>query len=396
MIRFVSFLFTLVLLAANTNAQCVIYKHEDGRVLTTCDFYSQGQRLSTTPSHTQKTYLGSPFLTFPVWQPGTVLLDRQGKLTTCELAYNLVTNEVLCRFAGDSAINVITPEVFTINGTEFVRQQNKLVGLNSRLYMTALCDGQTQLLASLTKPPGDYVSSANYQVNDTYETNATIRNNTRADLVISGTFATVINYYIRKGAAKPEHISLTKSSVLAALYEQSDKIEALLPAKNLTMEDVVKALTYYDSLMTASRVNKLPLSVDPVFTQTIHEKIKYPDYARTQGIYGRVYAGFDIDERGTAKNITILSPENAGFRFDVVVRNALEKLPVVDPVLRGKYVLPVAFTLSNAKETKQTQTPVNRLPDDRLEGRMLLEEFVVNAVTSQPVTARKEVWGYYK
>ncbi|MVM37743.1 hypothetical protein GO730_09245 [Spirosoma sp. HMF3257] len=71
-------------------------------------------------------------------------------------------------------------------------------------------------------------------------------------------------------------------------------------------------------------------------------------------------------------------------------------LATVDPAFNGKYALPVAFTYTNTKEKSGPHVPINRLPDDRLDGRQLLEEVVVPYVVSTPITTSREVWGYYK
>lgn len=376
MIRLIFILVTVCLFLPKIYGQITVYQDKKGQILTTLDSYASGNR-SLTPTHNRVTYMGSPFLTFPVWQAGTIQLDTKGQEIAGELAYNLATNEVMCRLMGDSTVRLITPEVFTINGKEFLREHHKLPGLTYQSYFTRLHGGQTKLLTRLS-------SRVEEMYNNAYNRD------------IQGIYRTQNQYYIQKGNAQPEFISLTKNSVLTNLYEQAEKIAARLPAKPLTPDDLTKALIYYDSLMAAERANKLPLLADPTFTQTLHEKIIYPNYARTQGVYGRVYAGFDIDERGRIKNIAILSPDNSGFPFDAVVRNALEKLPPVGPVCQGKYALPIAFTFTNSKETTGPHVPLNRLTEERLQDRILLDEYVVPAIVSKPVTTSREVWGYYK
>lgn len=300
MIRLALILSILHVSLPKSFAQFKVYQNENGQVLTTVDRYGPGT-IGTT-AYNKYTYLGSPFLTFPVWQKGKIWLDTHGKAITCELAYNLLNNEVLCRFPGDSTAKLVTPEVFTVNGNEFVRQQNKLLGIDYRLYATVLYDGPTKLLLSLTKRIDSYLT-----INNGY---TFVKENS-----IAGEYKTLSNYYIRKGEAKPEFIVLTKNSILAALYDQSEKIAARIPDRKLTLADVASALAYYDSLTATDwvnksssaihsdssqiypmgyAINKAPLSKDPVFNQALHHKILYPSEAWTQGIYGRVYAGFEI------------------------------------------------------------------------------------------------------
>jgi len=377
---FILFLCALWILSPKAHGQCVVYQDKNGQVLTTCDFYNPAGKEGTA-SFSQETSLGSPFLTYPVWQEGKIRLDNHSQELTCELSYNLLSNEVMCRFAGDSTAKLVTPEVFTINGTEFVRQQNKLLGIDYRMYATVLYNGPTKLLMSLTTK----VEPLKTQLGSDYR-----------DLNIIGIYQTKTKYYIRKEDARPELITLTKSSVLPILYEQSEKMSAKLSTKQLTTDGVIEALHYYDSLMAADRASKLPLSTNPLFSRVLHGKILYPEYARSQGIYGRVYAGFEIDQQGNVKNIAILSPDNGGFRFDIVVKSALEKLPKLDPTLQGKYALPVAFTYTNTKQTTGPHVPVNYLSPDRLEGRTVLEEFVVSSTVSKSTIDSQEVWGYFK
>jgi hypothetical protein len=133
-----------------------------------------------------------------------------------------------------------------------------------------------------------------------------------------------------------------------------------------------------------------------VFSQELHNTITYPGTAWIQAVYSRVYAGFEVSELGAVKNVTILSPENAGFGFSSAVRQALEKLPRLGPGLAGTYALPVTFTYTNSLEKTGTHWPVNRLADEYLNGRTLLDEFVVPIVVSKPAISTREVWGYYK
>jgi TonB family protein len=323
--------------------------------------------------------MGSPFLTYPVWQPGTVQLDKSGKSVDAELAYNLATNQVMSRFTDDMEVKITTPEAFTINGVQFNRPQSNLPGKNFRAYLTTIHDGPTKLLKSLSS----YLGRRNSD------------EIVRSDVVIDGIYRITTDYYIQKADLKPELINLTKSSLVSVLYEQKDKLAARLPANDLTINDVTAAIRYYDSLMAVDRSGKLPLLADPVFTQVFHDNLSYPNYARTQGIYGRVYIAFDVNEQGQIKNIATLSPENGGYRFDTMVKNVLEKMPSVNPACKGRYVLPIAFTFTNAKETTPN-VPVNHLPTERLGNRTLLEEFVVNSTGFKPDNGNKEVWGYFK
>ncbi len=351
----------------------------------------------TATSYKKLTYADSPFLAYPIWQPGRVKLDAQGKYMACDIAYNLVENAVLCRFAGDSTVQTLRPDRFIIGNEEFVRQRNRTAGTDYKLYAKVLYDGKTKLLLNVTKRLDPYAS-------------ASARTGYEKETTINGRYTLEEKYFIRKGDARPEAINLTKNSLLVVLYGRADKLAPRLPARRLTSADVVAILPYYDSLMTvsASRAmrsggdsvayvsSSVPISNDPVFAQALHQHIIYPGAAWIQAVYSRVYAGFDVDQQGRVRNVTILSPDNAGMGFAEAVRAGLEKIPTLNPTFAGTYALPVAFTYTNQKESRQPHIPVNRLPDDRLAGRTLLGEFVVPIVVTKPILTSREVWGYFK
>jgi hypothetical protein len=396
MIRLALLLFVSALSCYVSCGQVGVYQDKTGQVFTSIEEYGPG--MITTTAYKKMIYAGSPFLTFPVWQPGRVRLDEAGKYVACDIAYDLVSNVVMCRFAGDSTTQTLRPERFVIGSDEFIRQQNKPAGLDYKIYAKTLYNGRTKLLLSLSKRNDPYARAANTTGYEK-ETN------------VNGGYVLTEKYYIRKGDARPEQITLTKDSVLSALYEQADKLSPRLSGRRLLPADIIAVLPYYDSLMTAQWANKAagdvvppdtyvmpkaPLSNDPLFTETIHQEIRYPDMAWTQAIYGRVYAGFDIDAQGKINTIVMLSPANIGMGFIEAVRNGLLKLPAQNPAFAGTYVLPVAFTYTNQTEKGQVHAPINRLPNDRFAGRTLLEEFTVPIVVTKPIQTSREVWGYFK
>lgn len=385
----------LWIVPAISKAQLTVYQDRRGQVYTTFDEYGPG--VINTTAYKKQVYAGSPFLTYPIWQPGRIRLDDRGKDVRCEIAYNLVENVVMCRFPGDSTAQRFRPERFTVGSDEFVRQQNQQAGIDYKIYAKALYNGRTKLLVNLSKRLEGRVRETSNNGYNGYEKEADV----------NGRYVQEEKYYIRKGDARPEQISLTKNAVLAALYEQADKLAPRLTRRHVLPADIIAVLPYYDSLMVAgwdtqsvpvseaSYVQaKAPLRNDPVFTQTLHQHMTYPEMAWTQAVYGRVYAGFEIDQRGRVKNVVVLSPANIGMGFVEAVRNGLEKMPDLGPSFAGVYALPVAFTYTNRNES-ETHTPVNRLPADRLAGRTLLDEFVVPVVVNKPVQTSREVWGYF-
>ncbi len=393
MIRCMLLLCISCLVARSSYGQLTVFQNRDGYVFTTVDEYGPGTITAT--SYKKLTFAGSPFLTYPIWQPGRVKLDAQGKYIACDIAYNLVENAVLCRFAGDSTVQTLRPDRFIIGKEEFVRQRSRTAGTDYKLYAKILYDGKTKLLLNATKRLDPHAS-------------ASARTGYEKETTISGCYTLEEKYFVRKGDARPESINLTKNSLLAVLYEQADKLAPRLPGRRLTSAEVVAILPYYDSLMTARWATRsgtdsasyvsgsVPISNDPVFTQALHQHIIYPGAAWIQAIYSRVYAGFDVDQQGRVRNITILSPDNAGIGFSEAVRAGLEKMPVLNPAFAGSYALPVAFTYTNQKESRQPHVPLNRLPDNRLAGRTLLAEFIVPVVVTKPILTSREVWGYFK
>lgn len=368
---------------AELPGQCIIFQEKNGQVFTTCDVYSSAARpqSSLAASYNQVTYQGTQFSTFPIWQAGSFRLDNKGDEIKCQLAYNLFANEVLCKLAGDSVTRTITPAQFTLNGIEYTRHEANLAGIANYAYFSKLYNGRTAFLVSSGKKLVPVQSGGNG-----YEKRA----------AVSGAYQIYRNYFIQRGNARPEFITLTKKSLLAALYDHADQMARQIPDKDLTLNDVVQLIAYYDSLSIGSQANRHPLRNDAVFNQELHNKITYPGAAWSQAVYSRVYAGFEVTELGDVRNVTIISPENAGFGFTGEVKQALEKLPRLGPGLAGTYALPVAFTFTNSEEKAGTHWPVNQLADNYLNGRTLLDEFVVPIVVAKPVVNSREVWGYYK
>ncbi len=388
MSRFILLLGYLFLGSMPTWGQCVISKNNYGQVITTCEQYGATvPNQFATASHKQANYLGSEFFTFPAWQAGKIQLDQSGKEIACLLAYNLVTNTIMCQFNNELKPTNIKPYTFTINGIKFSQQVNMVPGVDKQSYFTVLYDGQTKLMKSFTnrlilKPTGNGYEKSN---------------------PFDGYYQTQERYYIRKGEGQPQLTTLSRSSLSTILYEHSEQIVSRFPQKQLTIGETTKLLAYYDSLRTASNSlktaldsNKPLLSRDVVFTDFLHNQLKYPNRAWNNSVYGRVYAGFEVNEDGRITNITLLSPDNIGFGFDQAVKLVLSKLANVRPTHVGKYALPVSFTYTNTQDKEGTYVPINTLPSERFNGRTVLEEIVVPVVVSKSVTTSREVWGYYK
>ncbi|CCH54871.1 hypothetical protein BN8_04085 [Fibrisoma limi BUZ 3] len=362
------------LISLSVSGQCDVSQDSAGRIITTCQVYSTSRPNEIKSYHKQTVYLGSEYFTYPIWQQGTVWLDNAGQPISCQIAYSLVDQKVYCRFNGSLTSRVVTPESFSINGLLFTRRQPGSVG---RGYLAVLRNGQTKLLLNLQRHLVTARITDGYAKGDAFD----------------GSYQTRKIYYIQKGDAQPEPIDLTRPSLLNALYDQAEKLAERFPETTLTTETVVNALAYYDQLTAATGPLKPALSMEPVFTQALHNRIKYPSRAWNEGVYGRVYIRFEITKRGEAINITSLSPENNEYGFDQAVKQALRKLSVLKPVYAGKYVLPVAFTFTNTLASTSACLPTRTLSPDQLADCTILEEFTVPIVVTKKVGTCREIWG---
>lgn len=394
MLRSTFLLLYLIGACLSTHGQCVVSMNSTThQVVTTCNSYPLTGQAATgpdpngrqvaapNPSYSQKVYLGSEFFTFPTVQDGRVQVDDAGKEIACQVAYNVVTQEVLITLEGNSKPTIMTPESFMVNNTRFVRRTIKTGSGTKRLYCMILKTGPTQLLMAMNRylstSPGDgngYAPDGRY----------------------NGVYMTKNNYFIQKGEARPEQVSLSKKDLLTILYEYADQIDNQLPNEKLTTDDVRSSLQLYDSLIVANSATKLPLNTDAVFNQAVRERITYPSQAWNKGVYGRVYVGFEIDRNGKVVNVTLLSPGNGGYGFEHAATQSVRKLPVLKPDYAGAYVLPIAFTLTNRTNGNQPNLPFNTLPTDRLGDRLVLDEIKIPITVSKPIAIGHEVWGTYK
>ena len=217
---------SLIYLLCLTTAygQCEIDQDANGQVYTTCII----ERPELSPVKT--TYLGSAFLTFPIWQSGTVTLDSLGRDVTCQLTYNIVDNVVLCQTNGSTQPTAIKPYTFTINGVRFVSQSSKLFGTTYQNYFSVVHDGRTQLLKRHKRR---LIQSR-------------VPNKGGRD--VQGYYQLLDSYYIKRTNEEPAEIRLTRKSVLNALNDQTELLQNRLKTSKMTVEQVIDAVTYYDGL----------------------------------------------------------------------------------------------------------------------------------------------------
>lgn len=361
-----------------TLGQCTVAKDAHGQLITTCQVkYNTSE---STMLHKQVTFLGSEYVSFPVWQEGSVRLDQSGREIVCLLAYNVVNQEVTCRFEDDKDVQRVVPYSFVLGGAEYIRHQTDVAGLKYTFYTTMINRGPTKLLKCVK---GRFSKTP-------------LRNEYDRHSPFSGSYQIDNQYYVQKENAAPQPVSLTKNSLLTVLVDQKEILESKLPKRELTPEQVIGTIRTYDSLWTAARLNSTTLATDPDFKEFLRTQINYPTQAWDAQVYARVYVGFDVSKEGQLVNIQLLSPDNVGFGFKQEIETALRKLPETKSAYQGRYALPITFTYTNAFDKRMKFVPINTLSDDLLAGRTLLNEFVVDQIQGKDVAKNREIWGYYK
>jgi hypothetical protein len=231
MIRF-SLLTTMLSLVSLTSfAQCVVALDAKKRITTTCQLPSSNLNRPIKLSRFQEVYLGSEYISFPIWQNGTLVLGDSHHEISCKIAYNLATQEVRCRFDSNSTEEKLAlPNKFTINGVSFLKQSDHALGAKSIFYAMVLYDGQTKLLKKiqhklkLTEPIDGYAKAEEF----------------------NGYYEVFSNYYLLKADGALVPISLNKKDILAALNNDSERLASQMPSKKVSVDDLIKALSYYD------------------------------------------------------------------------------------------------------------------------------------------------------
>ncbi|MDB5240399.1 MAG: hypothetical protein JWP57_1024 [Spirosoma sp.] len=211
--------------------QCVVSLDEQHRVITVCQTYTEPNGLLINRTDRQQglsrtVYLGSEYITYPVWQQGSIKEAGAPNYISCGLAYNLLTNQVFCQFPGDSVPHVVSPEAFTINDMHFVSRLNKKA---DRSYYRVLYAGKTRLLAQYkcTLRP---VSNEPYVLEESFD----------------GTYRRQISFYIQQDNASLKPVKLSRKSLLGVLNVPSTRLPDSLSKNKLTIAELVNALAYYD------------------------------------------------------------------------------------------------------------------------------------------------------
>ncbi len=211
--------------------QCVVSLDGQKRVVTICQTYTESgglliNRTDRKQGLSQSVYLGSEYLTYPVWQPGSLKVEGAEKFIPCGIAYNLLTHQVLCQFAGDSVSHVISPESFLINDMYFVRRLNKK---GERSYYQLLYAGKTRLLAQY-KCNFRSVSNEPYMLKQSFD----------------GEYLRQKSFYIQQDSELLRPVQLSRKSLLDVLDAPLTRLPDSLPKNKLTINELVSALAYYD------------------------------------------------------------------------------------------------------------------------------------------------------
>lgn len=186
-----------------------------GRTYTLFDFGRKNQVIM----------LGTPYWTYPTWQGGTVQPAEDSPATPCQIAYNVASNEVLCRFNNDTTIHPLKPVAFTIGDEQFVRRNQ----LGYPAYYRVVYRGQAELLEGVKRPM------------------TVLKPQPYGDAYLMGYFLGLERYYYLKLPDGPlRSLELNRKSLMRAMGDNVDT--KLLPAgETLTINDVVRVLADYDA-----------------------------------------------------------------------------------------------------------------------------------------------------
>ena len=116
-----------------------------------------------------------------------------------------------------------------------------------------------------------------------------------------------------------------------------------------------------------AQINESGLDKDPVFAAVAARQIYYPNILSRQALYGRVWVGFQVDNRGRIQGVRLVYPQMSSLKskrygIDYEVRRGLKHLPPLNPAYEGQYLLPVAFCFLHHGENPNPLIPTNQLP----------------------------------
>ncbi|RAJ89891.1 hypothetical protein LX87_05625 [Larkinella arboricola] len=225
---FFLFILPLSLVWSISNGQCVVKNDYAGRLVTICNgyqpkagFFMNRPDQSQTPKTT--VYLGSPYLTFPVYEDG--VLEVNHYQTSCKIAFNLVTHQVLCRFESDSIEHAVLPDAFRVGAQRFVRKSGPQ---GPPVYYKVLYAGKSKVLAQIKGTLQETKREA-YRLEE-----------------FDGIYTRQERYLIELENKAPQAVTLSRKSVLRVLDHTSDPLPSTTLKNKLTVPELIEAVAAYD------------------------------------------------------------------------------------------------------------------------------------------------------
>lgn len=199
-------------------AKHTVLKDSLGRVLTLFDF---GQK-------NQLYVMGTPYWTYPTWQTGTVQLSEEVAPMACQVAYNVVSNDLLFRFNDDPEVYAYRPARFSIGPAQFV---SHLTPGRYPTYYRVLYKGNSQLLENFRRK----VTRLNkLPFGNAYS-------------YLAGRYSSLEeNYFIQLPGQKMKPVQLTRRS-LSSVMGNNINVSTLPPGPSLTVQDITNVLANYDA-----------------------------------------------------------------------------------------------------------------------------------------------------
>lgn len=148
------------------------------------------------------------------------------------------------------------------------------------------------------------------------------------------------------------------------------------------------AFMFLSLLDVESYAQAIRETIDPIFYKAAQKNIGYPIGAIRGSVYGRLYASFEVDNKGEVKNVNLIYPlvskkisHLLGFEAEIV--GGLSKTPHLNNVSEGKYILPIAFVYKNIYYGDENY-PTNRISEDYFSKEFqFLKEIQITARSDQ-------------
>ncbi|WP_128548242.1 hypothetical protein [Larkinella soli] len=248
--------FLLLAPATSVLSQCTVTKDDRGRVVTICRNRTEpdGLLLNRVDRNTgigrPVVYLGSEYLTYPVWQEGTLELGPTGRTLSCRMAFNVVTNQLSCLFPDSPQQQTAFPETFSLGGARFIRAGAGSGKRGKGVYYHLLYDGPTRLLKYI-RCSLRVGRTAGFSEQDAFD----------------GFFERQNVYFVGSENRRLRPVRLSRKSVLRALEEPAGRLASYLKKEKLNEDELIDALRFHD---TPTRPPEKP---DPSRTTTSEEII---------------------------------------------------------------------------------------------------------------------------